>query len=198
MSRLTLSFRNVKVPAGQKLQQLSAKEFTALLQSIFSVLTDRLQRVSSIHQLIEAVTASALATQHNQTAVGESFQKENLLTIGESQIDPTLEPHRTVGTGKLFDIPGVISPLINSEFSESYCAQMLNDSVELLYSACELAHAKCSRILKMRTDVTSKLSLQDFVNLFNMTQNYMQETENICGKLCSGLRPALQAQVHLH
>jgi hypothetical protein len=85
----------------------------------------------------------------------------------------------------------------NYDFSvtESYGSQIVSNSLDILYSICETSHSKCTRLLKMRTDVNAKLGVVEFVNFFEISQNFIKDSEKLCGKQCSVLRSSLLDQV---
>jgi hypothetical protein len=79
--------------------------------------------------------------------------------------------------------------------SESYGSQVVSSSLDILYSICETSHSKCTRLLKMRTEVNAKLGVVEFVNFFEISQNFIKDSEKLCGKQCSVLRSSLLDQV---
>lgn len=95
---------------------------------------------------------------------------------------------------------------LSSNITESYCSQTANESIEILYAGricrdchdfivCKLAHSKCSKIVQARTELTSKISIPDFVKIFEASQNFINDSERICGRQISILRATLFAQV---
>jgi hypothetical protein len=76
-----------------------------------------------------------------------------------------------------------------------YCDQVIDDTSELLYSVCELAHTKCARLLKLRADANARMGIPDFVQFFEVTQTFINNSEKLCGKQCYGLRPVPLSQV---
>ncbi len=129
-----------------------------------------LRRAHSIHELIGSVMSATLS--HGV----EDITVEVRAPVGASPLSAHFKPKRVLLT-------------------ETYCNQVINDSADTLYSICELAHTKCARLLKLRADVNSKMAMTDFVEFFNVTQMFINDSEKLCGKQCYGLRPAPLAQV---
>lgn len=81
--------------------------------------------------------------------------------------------------------------------SEHLTNQVTTELQDIKYAVCETAHVKCSVLFKTRTSSNNLFSNSDFVALFNTTQEFIQQSEEIAGKQCYGLRPTLHAQVTL-
>ena len=88
-----------------------------------------------------------------------------------------------------------IKRLVENSVNESYGSQVVSSSLDILYSICETSHSKCTRLLKMRTEVNAKLGVVEFVNFFEISQNFIKDSEKLCGKQCSVLRSSLLDQV---
>ena len=80
--------------------------------------------------------------------------------------------------------------------NETYQAQVISDSLDILYSVSELAHIRISKLLKGRIEPNTKtLLLPEFVEYYKMTLDFIQQSEQITGKQSFGLRPTLYGQV---
>jgi Vps54-like protein len=83
--------------------------------------------------------------------------------------------------------------LITSTF-----AQNIQDSSDKLFSACELSHIRCAKLLTIRSDQNLKLNSLDFFRLYGATWEYLAATEAFCGRMCFPLKGCISSQAKFY
>ncbi|CAJ0899655.1 4548_t:CDS:10 [Entrophospora sp. SA101] len=78
--------------------------------------------------------------------------------------------------------------------NNSQHSQLLSDSVQIVYATADLAHVRCASMIAIRADQNAQLNQKDFYRLFNVTWAFVLECENLCGRMCYGLRGTIMSQ----
>jgi hypothetical protein len=73
-------------------------------------------------------------------------------------------------------------------------SQLLADSRNILFTAVDLAHARCAKLIAVRQEQNAQLNPKDFYRLFNSTWEFLTSGEQLCGKMCFGLKGSILAQ----
>ncbi|KAF3625587.1 putative vacuolar protein sorting-associated protein 54-like isoform X3 [Capsicum annuum] len=73
-------------------------------------------------------------------------------------------------------------------------ADILRENTEAVFAACDAAHGRWAKILGVRAPIHPKLRLQEFLNIYNITQEFITATEKIGGRLGYSIRGTIQSQ----
>uniref|UniRef100_A0A8C4E406 Vacuolar protein sorting-associated protein 54 n=1 Tax=Dicentrarchus labrax TaxID=13489 RepID=A0A8C4E406_DICLA len=82
--------------------------------------------------------------------------------------------------------------------SELELNRVINNIQELLYSASDVSHDRCVKVLTARAKDGSleRLSSAEFVCLSQAVEGFVRDTEELCGRRSVSLRGALQSQAN--
>jgi hypothetical protein len=72
-----------------------------------------------------------------------------------------------------------------------------NDLSEVVYSAAETANARFAKIIAVRAEAHSSLSLPEFVEIFSETWSFVVKCETLCRRMIVGLRGTMVTQVSI-
>ncbi|XP_010449341.1 PREDICTED: vacuolar protein sorting-associated protein 54, chloroplastic isoform X3 [Camelina sativa] len=191
--------RSVDVDGGglslaNKLRTLSAEAFVNLLTAIFKIVQAHLVRASEVKKAIEWIlcnidghyaadsvaAAIAVGAVAAETAQETGFQGGSLVSSPLGKALPL--------QGKSSDA----SSLMN--MSRNFRADVLRENTEAVFAACEVTHARWAKLLGVRTHIHPKLKLQEFMSIYDLTQEFITSTEKIGGRLGSSIRGTLQSQ----
>ncbi|KAK8618221.1 hypothetical protein V6N13_132221 [Hibiscus sabdariffa] len=183
---------------ASKLRSLSSGSFVQLLAAIFKIVQAHLVRASEVKKAIEWVmcnldghyaadsVAAAIAL---GAMVAESSQESN----GQGSSLPPNASLRT--TSKSLSSPGKGSDAPSpSNLSKNFRADVLRENAEAVFAACDAAHGRWAKLLGVRALLHPKLRLQDFLSIYNITQEFITATEKIGGRLGYSIRGTLQSQ----
>ncbi|KAF8413470.1 hypothetical protein HHK36_001457 [Tetracentron sinense] len=73
-------------------------------------------------------------------------------------------------------------------------ADVLRENTEAVFAACDAAHGRWAKLLGVRALLHPKLRLQEFLSIYNITQDFITATEKIGGRLGYSIRGTLQSQ----
>ncbi|KAK8496281.1 hypothetical protein V6N12_003451 [Hibiscus sabdariffa] len=183
---------------ASKLRSLSSGSFVQLLAAIFKIVQAHLVRASEVKKAIEWVmcnldghyaadsVAAAIAL---GAMVAESSQESN----GQGS---SLPPNASLrSTSKSLSSPGKGSDAPSpSNLSKNFRADVLRENAEAVFAACDAAHGRWAKLLGVRALLHPKLRLQDFLSIYNITQEFITATEKIGGRLGYSIRGTLQSQ----
>lgn len=65
----------------------------------------------------------------------------------------------------------------------------------MLLTACELANSRAAKILAVRTEQHAALSLEQFVQIFNVSWSFVLACEVVAGRMIVSLRGVTASQV---
>lgn len=195
-SDLTSGERNIDADGGgsslaSKLRNLSAESFVRLLNAIFMVVQAHLARAAEVKKAIEWIicnvddcyagdsVATSLAL---GAAVAENGQESSPYSVQKNAFRPPLVQ------GKLNDTS---SP---SNMARNFRADVLRENTEAVFAACDAAHGRWAKLLGVRASLHPKLRLQEFLSMYNITQDFITATEKVGGRLGYSIRGTLQSQ----
>ncbi|KAB2060257.1 hypothetical protein ES319_A10G004500v1 [Gossypium barbadense] len=183
---------------ASKLRSLSSGSFVQLLATIFKIVQAHLVRAAEVKRAIEWVmcnldghyaadsVAAAIAL---GAMVAESSQESN----GQGGALPLSASLRS--TSKVLSSPGKGSDAISpSNLSKNFRADVLRENAEAVFAACDAAHGRWAKLLGVRALLHPKLRLQDFLSIYNITQEFITSTEKVGGRLGYSIRGTLQSQ----
>ncbi|XP_041961487.1 vacuolar protein sorting-associated protein 54 isoform X1 [Alosa sapidissima] len=98
-------------------------------------------------------------------------------------------------------LPGVLATGLSSEDvmpSDLELGRVANNVQELLYTASDVSHDRCVKVLITRAKDGSleRLSSAEFVRLSQAVEAFVKDTEELCGRRSVSLRGALQSQAN--
>ncbi|KAH9325314.1 hypothetical protein KI387_005492, partial [Taxus chinensis] len=186
---------------ASKLRSLSAENFGRLLAAIFRVVQVHLLQAAEVKKVIEWImggldgyyaadaVAAAFASGAATAAAAEAAQESDVL-LGSRFLVST---HHNASHGNLLlgKTNEAASP---SNISKNFRADVLRENTEAVFAACDTAHGRWAKLLGVRALVHPKLRLQDFLNLYNITQTFISATEKVGGRLGYSIRGSLQSQ----
>ncbi|KAI8979697.1 Vps54-like protein-domain-containing protein [Mycotypha africana] len=78
--------------------------------------------------------------------------------------------------------------------NEESLAQIEGESADIVYSATDLAHARCGKLMGFRSDQNALLNSKDFYRLSYVVRSFISQSEVFCGRTCYGLRGNIASQ----
>lgn len=183
---------------ASKLRSLSSESFVHLLDVIFKIVRAHLVRAAEVKKAIEWImcnldghyaadsVAAAIAL---GAAAAETSQESDSRVSSFSPYSPQRNAAKVPTIqGKTNDIS---SP---SNMSRNFRADVLRENTEAVFAACDAAHGRWAKLLGVRALLHPKLRLQEFLSIFNITQEFITATEKIGGRLGYSIRGTLQSQ----
>ncbi|XWS18010.1 hypothetical protein CRYUN_Cryun32bG0005500 [Craigia yunnanensis] len=183
---------------ASRLRSLSSESFVQLLAAIFKIVQAHLVWAAEVKRAIEWImcnldghcaadsVAAAIAL---GAMVAESSQESN------GQGAPLLPYTPLSSTTKVLSSRGKASDAISpSNLSKNFRADILRENTEAVFAACDAAHGRWAKLLGVRALLHPRLRLQEFLSIYNITQEFITATEKIGGRLGYSIRGALQSQ----
>ncbi|CAI0393656.1 unnamed protein product [Linum tenue] len=183
---------------ASKLRSLSGESFVQILGAIFKIVQVHLMRAAEVKRAIEWImnnldghyaadsvaaaiavgSAAAEATQGNDGQAGSLFpfftQKSS------TKVQSSQGRNNDSGTA--------------SSMSRNFRADVLRENAEAVFAACDAAHGRWAKLLGVRALLHPKLRLQEFLSIYNITQEFISATEKVGGRLGYSIRGTLQSQ----
>uniref|UniRef100_A0A1J3J1Z9 Vacuolar protein sorting-associated protein 54, chloroplastic n=1 Tax=Noccaea caerulescens TaxID=107243 RepID=A0A1J3J1Z9_NOCCA len=196
--------RSVDVDGGggtslaSKLRTLSSEAFVNLLTAIFRIVQAHLVRASEVKKAIEWIlcntdghyaadsvaAAIAVGAVAAETVQETGFKGGSLVSSPLGKASSKAPPLQ----GKSSDA----SSLMN--MSRNFRADVLRENTEAVFAACEVTHARWAKLLGVRAHLHPKLKLQEFMSIYDLTQDFVTASEKIGGRLGFSIRATLQSQ----
>ncbi|RKO92475.1 Vps54-like protein-domain-containing protein [Blyttiomyces helicus] len=206
---------------ARQLRGMTFDSFFTLLNSVYITLLHILQRVQIVHELSILIVREA---EDRGVVIGaDGVQMLDDRSGGRSSVvDGDHPPGRqlrrklddddddfgSLATLNLDDLPAG-SPAGSSrgasptsgdpgsvdiaQASSTY-PQMMSESSDILFAASDLAHVRCAKLIGVRSDQNAMLNPKDFYRLFGATWEFVAAGENLCGRLCFGLKGTMLSQ----
>jgi vacuolar protein sorting-associated protein 54 len=160
---------------ADRLHILTASEFLVVVGRVYSGLLSLLQHVARVHDLVAMVIESSAADEEGAAPAPA----------------PAPAPATSSPSGSAPAPPAAASaPKIASQ-AQRYRKQLVRESLDVLASITELSHARCAKLLSVRADSTSRLSLREFYDFHRCTDAFVVAGEALCHKQCISLRGVL-------
>eukprot|EP00249_Psilotum_nudum_P023375 c28850_g1_i1 orf=396-3701(+) len=187
------------VSLASKLRSLPAESFVRLLTAVFETVQVRLIHAAEVRRVIEniigglhgsyaaAAVAAAFASGAAAAAAAEAAQEDQLQPL---HVVPAQKVPPQYGYSFVREIE-TPSP---TTMSRNFRADVLRENTEAVCAACDAAHDRWAKLLSVRALIHPKLRLQEFVNIFNITQDFMSATKKVGGRYASSIQIPLQAQ----
>lgn len=75
-----------------------------------------------------------------------------------------------------------------------FLIQLGKESADIIFSAADLAHVRCGKLISFRNDQNTLLNPTDFYRLSNVVRTFISQCEMFCGRTCFGLRGTVLSQ----
>ncbi|KAK4347429.1 hypothetical protein RND71_033768 [Anisodus tanguticus] len=175
---------------ASRLRSLSPECFVHLLKAVFLIVQAHLVQASEVKRAIEWIlchldghyaadsvaAAIALGAAASETAHETNDQVHSLLQLA-------VQRKGNDGT-------------TTSSSSRNFRADVLRENAEAVFAACDAAHGRWAKIIGVRSPIHHRLRLQEFLNIYNITQEFITATEKIGGRLGYSIRGTLQSQAN--
>ncbi|KAK3145254.1 hypothetical protein QOZ80_4AG0326290 [Eleusine coracana subsp. coracana] len=181
---------------ANKLRGLSSEGFVQLLSAIFRIVQVHLLQASEVKGIVEwimgnldgtlSVDASNPMLQHGGSV---DISQENDYCVS-SRVSNSL----TRSTSKIPFIQGKANDLSMTNSIKNVRADVLRENTEAVFAACDAAHGRWAKLLGVRAALHPKLRLQEFLIIYNITEEFIAATEKIGGRLGYNIRGILQQQ----
>ncbi|KAM5561832.1 hypothetical protein ABKV19_022429 [Rosa sericea] len=183
---------------ASKLRSLSSESFVQLLSAIFLIVRAHLVRSAEVKKAIEWImcnldghyaadsVAAALAVGAEAAETAQESDGQGGLLVSYSS--PRVAAKALSFQGKAND---VTSP---STTSKNFRADVLRENTEAVVAACDAAQGRWAKLLGVRALLHPKLRLQEFLSIYNITQEFITATEKVGGRPGFSIRGTLQSQ----
>ncbi|THG17466.1 hypothetical protein TEA_006856 [Camellia sinensis var. sinensis] len=181
---------------ASKLRSLSSESFVRLLEAIFCIVRAHLVRAAEVKKAIEwiicnldihYVTDSVSAIAHTS----EEANDQTASPLSYSSHRNTLKDCSSI----LFAISLCAAKYL--ELSDNVFldrVDVLRENTEAVFAACDSAHGRWAKLLGVRALLHPRLRFQEFLRIYNITQEFISATEKIGGRLGYSIRGTLQSQ----
>ncbi|XP_024964036.1 vacuolar protein sorting-associated protein 54, chloroplastic-like isoform X1 [Cynara cardunculus var. scolymus] len=183
---------------ASKLRSLSSDSFVLLLDTIFRIVQAHLLQAAEVKKSIEWIMSN-LDGHYAADSVADAIA-HGALSAETAQIDYGLADSFVTYSVKknaikvpTFQEKGndATSP---SNMSKNFRADVLRENTEAVFAACDAAHGRWAKLLGVRAALHPRLRVQDFLHIYNMSQEFITATEKIGGRLGYSIRGTLQSQ----
>jgi len=181
---------------ANKLRNLSSEGFVQLLSAIFRIVQVHLLQAAEVKKIVQWVMrnldgnisadATNPVTQHGGS-VDFSQENDNGVTSRVSNAVPR-------NTTKLSLFQGKTNDISSPNSIKNVRADVLRESTEAVFAACDAAHGRWAKLLGVRAALHPRLRLQEFLIIYNITEEFTAATEKIGGRLGYNIRGILQQQ----
>ncbi|KAG0525063.1 hypothetical protein BDA96_06G023400 [Sorghum bicolor] len=179
---------------ANKLRSLSSEGFVQLLSAIFRIVQVHLQQAAEVKRIVEwimgnldgtlSVDSSNSTLQHGGSVISDT--QENDSSRGSNTI--------TRSTSKIPFVQGKTNDFSIINSIKNVRADVLRENTEAVFAACDAAHGRWAKLLGVRAALHPRLRLQEFLIIYNITEEFIAATEKIGGRLGYNIRGILQQQ----
>ncbi|KAL7241390.1 hypothetical protein ACSBR1_014061 [Camellia fascicularis] len=183
---------------ASKLRSLSSESFVQLLAAIFNIVRAHLVRASEVKKAVEWIMCNidghyAADSVAAAIALGAAVAEAAQETDGQAGSFLLYSPQRNAA--KMPSMQGKANNGTNSSnVSKNFRADVLRENTEAVFAACDAAHGRWAKLLGVRALLHPRLRLQEFLGIYNITQEFITATEKIGGRLGYSIRGMLQSQ----
>jgi vacuolar protein sorting-associated protein 54 len=181
---------------AKQLRSMSFDSFYATLTKLFVYYLRALQRAAVVNDIIQRIVKDS---EQSGLLVGKSKLPE--LPKHESP-QPNIklkEEEDDVGNLDQINLPEgrqseIARPSVAKETTTTSFGQIINESKNVLHFATDFTHTRCAKLLVVRSEQNSQLNPKDFYRLFHASWEFLIAGEQLCGKMCFGLKGSLLSQ----
>ncbi|KAJ8758668.1 hypothetical protein K2173_000389 [Erythroxylum novogranatense] len=183
---------------ASKLRSLSTESFVQLLTAIFKIVRAHLMRAAEVKKAIEWIMSNLnghYAADSVAAAIALGAAAAETLQESDGQSGSPLSSFGQRNSTKVLSSQGKESDSVgSSNISKNFRADVLRENAEAVFAACDAAHGRWAKLLGVRALLHPKLRLQEFLSIYNITQEFISATEKIGGRLGYSIRGTLQSQ----
>ncbi|CAL5018233.1 unnamed protein product [Urochloa decumbens] len=183
---------------ANKLRSLSSEGFVQLLSAIFRIVQVHLQQAAEVKRIVEwimgnldgtlSVDATIPTVQHGGSVVSDISQESDY-SVSSRGSNPL-----TRSTSKIPFIQAKANELSIINSIKNVRADVLRENTEAVFAACDAAHGRWAKLLGVRAALHPRLRLQEFLIIYNITEEFIAATEKVGGRLGYNIRGILQQQ----
>ncbi|TPX56657.1 hypothetical protein PhCBS80983_g04395 [Powellomyces hirtus] len=209
-------------PLARQLRGMTFEAFFELLLMVYITLLHVLQRVTIVHEIVvlivkeaqergvvigadsakylESYAATTINADNNPTSPKAHPNKlrknasEDEDEFGTSNTTLDLDNPTLMGAGLASKEELAASTDMMDSAQCSTYGQMISESSDVLFSASDLAHVRCAKLIGVRSDQNAQLAPAEFFRLFGATWEFIVGGETLCGRMCFGLKGTLLSQ----
>ncbi|XP_021970883.1 vacuolar protein sorting-associated protein 54, chloroplastic isoform X2 [Helianthus annuus] len=160
---------------ANKLRNLSSESFVQLLETIFKIVQAHLLRAAEVKKVIEWMMSN-LDGHYAADSVAAAIANGALTAEISSAADGQSGPSSLSTRKNLIKVSPATS---SSNLSKNFRADVLRENAEAVFAACDAAHGRWAKLLGVRALLHPKLRLQDFLNIYNVSQEFVTATEKV-------------------
>lgn len=182
---------------ASKLRSLSSESFVQLLGTIFKIVQAHLLRAAEVKKAIEWIMSNldghyAADSVAAAIAHGALTAEMESISDGQSGSFPLSTPRNAIKVSQIQ--PKWNDATTSSNLSKNFRADVLRENAEAVFAACDAAHGRWAKLLSVRAQLHPRLRLQDFLHIYNVSQEFVTATEKIGGRLGYSIRGTIQSQ----
>ncbi|XP_049384614.1 vacuolar protein sorting-associated protein 54, chloroplastic-like isoform X2 [Solanum stenotomum] len=183
---------------ASRLRSLSPECFVHLLKAVFLIVQAHLAQASEVKRAIEWILCHLdghYAADSVAAAIALGAAASETAHETADQVNSSLQLSVQRNSAKVSSAHGNGNDGITpSTLSRNFRADVLRENAEAVFAACDAAHGRWAKILGVRSPIHPRLRLQEFLNIYNITQEFITATEKIGGRLSYSIRGTLQSQ----
>ncbi|KAM3392683.1 hypothetical protein ACQJBY_013698 [Aegilops geniculata] len=177
---------------ANKLRSLSSEGFVQLLSAIFSIVQQAAEVKKIVQWIMRNLDGNISPDDTNPVvqhggSVDLSQEKDYDVTSRVSNTVTRTPTKLPLFQGKTNDMSSINS-------IKNIRADVLRESTEAVFAACDAAHGRWAKLLGVRAALHPKLRLQEFLIIYNITEEFIAATEKVGGRLGYNIRGILQQQ----
>ncbi|KAA8544806.1 hypothetical protein F0562_019603 [Nyssa sinensis] len=183
---------------ASKLRSLSSDSFVQLLWAIFKIVRAHLVRAAEVKKAIEWIMCNLdghYAADSVAAAIALGAAAAETAQESDGQVGYFLPYSPQRNAAKVSSVQGKANEASSpSNMSRNFRADVLRENTEAVFAACDAAHGRWAKLLGVRALLHPRLRLQEFLSIYNITQEFITATEKIGGRLGYSIRGTLQSQ----
>ncbi|KAJ3396863.1 hypothetical protein HDU92_001697 [Lobulomyces angularis] len=192
---------------AKHLRSLSFESFADLLVMIYITLLYTLQKISIVHSVIKEILDEAKERGIVVGAEDMKFFESN--TTEEKTVPKPLsflaqklneDDDDDFGSFDHLNMSmdarreDKLSTYERNTRGSSTFQEMIDDSADIVYSASDLAHMRCAKLIGVRSEQNAQLNPKEFYRLFGATWEFVNAGESLSGRMCFGLKSTILSQ----
>ncbi|GMH09097.1 hypothetical protein Nepgr_010937 [Nepenthes gracilis] len=177
---------------ANRLRSLSSESFVQLLGDIFKIVLAHLVRAAEVKNSIEWIMSN-LEGHYAADSVAAAIAHGEITHDIDAHAN-YLMPSTQRNSTKVPSLPGKTNEAASPNMSRNFRADVLRENTEAVFAACDAAHGRWAKLLGVRALLHPRLRLQEFLSIYNLTQDFITATEKIGGRLGYSIRGTLHSQ----
>ncbi|CAN6242546.1 unnamed protein product [Urochloa humidicola] len=169
---------------ANKLRSLSSEGFVQLLSAIFRIVQVHLQQAAEVKRIVEWIMGNL-----DGSLSVDATNPTNDYSVSSWGSNPLKR-----STSKIPFIQAKANDLSIINSIKNVRADVLRENTEAVFAACDAAHGRWAKLLGVRAALHPRLRLQEFLIIYNITEEFIAATEKVGGRLGYNIRGILQQQ----